>query len=157
VFSQQGECIVAVKAIAGSYTGGCKNGLAQGHGIAKGVDSYEGQFREGVPHGTGTYKWSNSDYYEGQWKKGKMEGKGKMAYKDSTITGFWNAGEYKGKELLLPYSIMRRRNAPRSSITKTIGTLNEVRTKILQSGSNNNEPGSRVVIITISDKISLIC
>lgn len=138
VFSQQDECIVAVKAIAGSYTGGCKNGLASGKGIARGIDSYEGQFREGIPHGKGTYTWSNGDYYEGQWEKGKMEGRGKMVYKDSTITGFWSGGEYNGKELIPPYSIIRSRNVTRSSITKKPGTLNQVRIKIIQGGTNNS-------------------
>jgi len=138
MYSQQSDCIVVIKAIAGSYSGGCKDGLAHGKGIARGIDSYEGQFREGIPHGKGTYKWSNGDYYEGLWEKGKMEGRGKMVYKDSTLTGYWSAGEYKGKELVPPYRITHSRNVTRSSITKKAGSLNEVRIKIIQSGTNNS-------------------
>lgn len=138
MYSQQNDCIVVAKQIAGSYTGGCKDGLAHGKGIASGIDSYEGQFREGLPHGKGTYKWSNGDYYEGMWEKGKMEGRGKMEYKDSTLNGFWSAGEYKGKELIPPYRITHSRNVLRSSITKKTGSSNEIRIKIIQSGTNNN-------------------
>jgi hypothetical protein len=138
MYSQQSDCIVVTKQIAGSYSGRCKDGLAHGRGTARGIDSYEGQFREGIPHGKGTYKWSNGDYYEGLWEKGKMEGRGKMVYKDSTLTGFWRAGEYKGKELIPPYKIIRSRNVPRAYITKKPGSINEVRLKIIRSGTNNS-------------------
>jgi hypothetical protein len=137
-YSQQSECIVMVKEISGSYSGGCKDGLADGKGIASGKDSYEGQFKNGLPHGKGTYKWSNGDYYEGQWQDGRKEGKGKMVYSDSTLTGYWSAGEYKGKVFVPPYSITRSRNVARSSITKKPGTSNDIQIKILQSGTNNS-------------------
>ena len=64
------ECKVLKTEISASYHGDCKNGLAQGKGIAKGLDSYEGEFIKGLPDGTGTYIWANGDNYKGNWKKG---------------------------------------------------------------------------------------
>ena len=44
VYAQQTDCKVTMPKLSGTYTGGCKKGLAQGKGIAQGVDRYEGQF-----------------------------------------------------------------------------------------------------------------
>ncbi|MGC9375584.1 MAG: hypothetical protein ACP5DQ_11160 [Bacteroidales bacterium] len=35
------------------------------------MDKYEGKFKNGLPHGSGKYTWSNGDNYDGQFKKGK--------------------------------------------------------------------------------------
>jgi hypothetical protein len=56
IYEQTGDCRVAKASISGSYTGGCKNGLAQVKGVAQGIDRYEGQFVKGLPSGTGIYK-----------------------------------------------------------------------------------------------------
>ncbi|MDZ7607199.1 MAG: hypothetical protein U5K79_16780 [Cyclobacteriaceae bacterium] len=53
--------------------GECKKGLANGQGNAKGTDEYEGQFKDGLPHGTGTYIWANGDVYTGAWKKARKK------------------------------------------------------------------------------------
>lgn len=110
-------CRVLDPDIADEYQGDCKDGLADGHGIAKGRDTYEGDFREGKPHGEGKYAWFNGDvykgswvegrrngwgvlrrpngsYYEGEWKDGKRHGNGKYKWQD----GAYYEGEWQNDE-----------------------------------------------------------
>ena len=49
------NCVVKDADIAGSYSGDCKNGLANGQGKASGRDVYEGGFRDGMKEGKGIY------------------------------------------------------------------------------------------------------
>ena len=51
--AQTANCNVLLDAIKGTYTGGCKNGKADGEGVAQGTDSYEGSFKNGLPEGIG--------------------------------------------------------------------------------------------------------
>ena len=44
----QAQCKVLLEAVSGEYEGGCKKGKADGKGIAKGTDSYEGEFKKGT-------------------------------------------------------------------------------------------------------------
>jgi hypothetical protein len=53
------NCKVLLPALSGNYEGGCKKGLADGKGKASGTDVYEGEFSKELPHGKGTYTWSN--------------------------------------------------------------------------------------------------
>ncbi|RYZ96108.1 MAG: hypothetical protein EOP47_24525 [Sphingobacteriaceae bacterium] len=97
----QDACKVAVDALQGTYTGGCKDGKADGQGSAVGTDAYTGQFKNGYPEGEGTYTWANKDAYKGNFKKGNMEGKGEMTYStktgiDSIVKGFWKKNKYVG-------------------------------------------------------------
>jgi len=94
VYAQQNDCKVTIADISGSYSGGCKNGLAHGKGVAQGIDRYEGQFMKGKPDGKGIYKWANGTSFEGQWKNGMREGMGKMVYSDSVVTGYWRDDKY---------------------------------------------------------------
>jgi hypothetical protein len=137
IFAQQSDCKVKLTSISGTYTGGCKNGLAHGKGTAQGVDFYEGQFIKGMPSGEGTYKWSNGSYYEGEWKDGLKEGKGKLVSKDTVITGFWKNDKYVGTQLIPPYKISRSYNVGRSVIRKTISPLQEIKIRILQGSMDN--------------------
>lgn len=97
------ECKVLLKEISGSYTGDCKDGLADGQGIAQGTDRYEGSFSKGLPHGKGTYTYKNGDIFKGEWKHGFKNGKGKLKYrvngKTTTLTGYWTEDLYKGVTL----------------------------------------------------------
>ena len=77
----QDDCKVLIDKLSGQYDGGCKKGLADGQGTAKGEDNYVGAFKKGLPHGTGTYTWANGDVYNGEFKKGLKDGQGKMTIK----------------------------------------------------------------------------
>ena len=41
-------------------------------------DVYEGERKEGVPHGRGTMLYADGDMYEGTWRDGKQHGQGTM-------------------------------------------------------------------------------
>lgn len=95
------NCKVLLKTINSSYTGDCKKGKAEGKGIAKGTDTYKGEFKKGLPNGMGVYTWSNGNEYNGEFKKGKKEGQGVLVYKrsitkDSIVKGFWKKDQYIG-------------------------------------------------------------
>jgi hypothetical protein len=90
------SCKVKIKELQGEYDGYCLKGLAQGEGIAKGEHTYKGEFKKGLPHGHGTYTYSNGSWYEGDFKNGMRNGKGKMyeAGKDPVY------GQWKNDELI---------------------------------------------------------
>lgn len=95
-------CEVDKESLKGTYTGDCKKDKAHGKGKAVGTDTYEGEFKNGVPDGQGTYTWSNKNVFEGKFIKGLRDGKGKMTMKregaqDSVVEGFWKKDAYIGK------------------------------------------------------------
>jgi hypothetical protein len=95
-------CEVEKESIKGTYTGDCKKGKAHGKGKSAGTDTYEGDFKNGLPDGDGTYTWNNQSVYVGKFSKGLKEGKGVMTMKrqnekDSVIEGFWKKDAYVGK------------------------------------------------------------
>jgi hypothetical protein len=95
-------CEVDRESLKGTYNGDCKKNKAHGKGKAVGIDTYEGEFKNGIPDGQGTYTWSNKNVFEGKYLKGLREGKGKMTMKregiqDSVIEGFWKKDAYIGK------------------------------------------------------------
>ena len=142
VYPQETECKVMLPAISGSYSGDCKRGLAQGKGIARGIDRYEGQFREGVPHGRGIYTWANGSVYKGQWVKGMKEGEGEITYVtmrgDSVVTGFWKKDNYTGKEFVPPYIVIRKVGVLSSNFRKISDYGNDVIVRILIGGQINS-------------------
>lgn len=139
VRGQGPECQVLIPALAGSYTGECRKGLANGEGVAKGLDKYEGHFFKGKPDGKGTYTWADGSYYEGNWKNGMKEGEGKIVRGDSVITGFWKADVYKGKKQMPAYRVVTSRNVGRYTITKTADPGNGIRLRLLLGGRENSE------------------
>jgi hypothetical protein len=70
------------------YAGPCINGLAEGHGIARGSAQYEGDFKAGRKHGKGVKTWANGDRYEGEFADDRREG-------DGTYT--WGRGPWQGE------------------------------------------------------------
>lgn len=95
-------CEVDRESLKGTYTGECKKNKAHGKGKAVGTDTYEGDFKNGIPDGNGKYTWANKNVFEGRYVKGLREGKGIMTFKnqnaqDSVVEGFWKKDAYIGK------------------------------------------------------------
>jgi len=74
------DCKVSDSDLQGSYEGNCKNGKADGYGIATGKDRYEGDFALGRPHGKGSYIWADGERYDGEFLNGRISGKGSYKY-----------------------------------------------------------------------------
>jgi hypothetical protein len=130
VKAQTPTCIVLKDSLIGSYEGGCEKGKASGIGKASGVDTYDGNFKNGLPEGKGKYTWKNGDYYDGAWKAGLKEGKGEMHLnarkKDSVVTGFWKKDVYKG-ENEKPYVIYNvTSDIGRVSVAKISGKKHDI-------------------------------
>lgn len=112
-FSQ--KCDVLKESLKGTYTGDCKKGKASGQGKAVGTDTYEGEFKSGLPNGEGTYTWKNGNVYKGSFSKGLMDGKGNLTLKrpnatDSIVEGFWKNDVYMGK-YEHPYTVFNKSSA----------------------------------------------
>ena len=63
-------------------------------------DVYEGDWRDGKPHGRGKMTYPNGDVYEGDWLHGKANGIGKYTYRDGRVYegGFCDGNSHgKGK------------------------------------------------------------
>ena len=92
----QAQCRVVDPELQGSYTGGCKDGLAEGQGEAHGVAQYKGEFKAGRKHGKGIKTWPSGDRYEGDFVEDRKEGRGTYAWgRGSTWAGEKYTGEYR--------------------------------------------------------------
>ena len=68
-----------------TWSGACVNGKASGKGRfiwhhSAGVDVYDGEYRDGKPHGYGTVTWADGTRFEGQWRNGCFEKDGQIAW-----------------------------------------------------------------------------
>ena len=70
------DCKVNSINIVTEYSGDCRNGLANGKGVAIGIGTYVGEFRDGNKHGNGVYTEANGNRYEGEYRDNKRVGKG---------------------------------------------------------------------------------
>ena len=59
----QVQCKVLMEEISDWYQGDCKDGVAHGNGIAKGIDRYEGKFKKGLPNGRSTERYCSHPRY----------------------------------------------------------------------------------------------
>jgi len=103
-FSQESsDCKVLMHELTGQYQGGCKNGLAEGYGVARGSETYIGAFKKGLPDGKGEYNYSDGSTYTGFMKKGLRDGEGELRFKvggrDSVISGLWKSDKYTGRKI----------------------------------------------------------
>lgn len=148
----QNSCKVLKTGIDSTYTGDCKQGLANGQGTATGIDRYTGEFKKGLPDGTGTYIWNNGDKYEGQWKKGLREGNGKFITRcdgrDSVVSGIWQGDKFIGEEIIKPYAILFRNGVTRVSCIRTGDQPNRVSYKFTRGGttSEHTSPISNLLL-----------
>ncbi|MFW5777983.1 MAG: hypothetical protein ACOCW7_02310 [Bacteroidota bacterium] len=119
---QQEDCKVLIPEIADSYEGDCKNGLADGHGVASGIDQYKGKFKKGLPHGRGTYTWQNGSVYKGRWRKGERDGRGtyiKFIDNEEMVSkGIWQADTFLRDRRTKEYSVGHVLNVDRYTIRK---------------------------------------
>jgi len=101
----------------GTYVGGLKSGLREGHGtmewkngnvyvgewqrggmtgqgklrFADGA-AYEGTLQAGLPQGRGTYAFANGNTFDGAWENGEKSGTGTFRYADGRAqVGTWLA------------------------------------------------------------------
>lgn len=150
------DCKVKTKALEGTYQGECQKGVANGQGTAKGIDSYTGDFKSGVPHGSGEYTWANGDRYVGAFEKGNRHGYGVMFYADKSkgdsLQGYWKKDKYVGK-FAEPYIVHGRTNVIRDVNVDRDKTSNlkEI-TIVLESmtGGTRNISGSSIAKPTVS-------
>jgi len=148
-------CKVLSGNLSASYTGECRNGLANGQGQAKGTHRYTGMFKNGMPDGTGTYYYDESQYYEGSFQNGIKEGKGEMHYlkkgaADSVIKGFWSGDEYRGKKYTT-YYFSTTEQFDRTDINPSAASGNTVTIEIeTTSGSPSGSSAGGTVILLIN-------
>ncbi|MBL8485382.1 MAG: hypothetical protein JNJ60_24510 [Rhodocyclaceae bacterium] len=82
------SCRVIDPELVGTYSGGCKDGLAEGQGHARGLAEYKGGFKAGMKHGRGEKRWANGDRYIGSFLDDKRDGEGEY---------LWGRGPWKGQ------------------------------------------------------------
>jgi hypothetical protein len=93
----QASCKVNDPNISTSYTGGCKDGLAEGKGEGRSRDVFVGEFRAGNKH-KGTYTWFNGNRYEGEYNDDKQHGMGTLTLTDGRrYVGEWKDDKINGK------------------------------------------------------------
>jgi hypothetical protein len=97
--------MVRPPALYGPYAGDCVAGMANGRGRAKGVDSYEGDWRDGLPSGNGTYTFADGRRFEGEFAAGKANGRARLHYGNGDILeGSFKDGQLLGTGRLLRVS-----------------------------------------------------
>jgi hypothetical protein len=137
----QEDCKVLVPEIAGQYIGKCKKGLANGKGLAIGIDRYTGTFKKGYPNGIGTYTWSTGEVYNGQWMDGKRHGVGSYSYiedgKLAVMEGIWEEDTYIGPEPER-HQVLASTGINRYSFERQ-GEGNQVTIYIYLNGTNNSD------------------
>jgi hypothetical protein len=142
VLFSQTNCKVLIPSISDSYTGSCKQGLADGKGEAYGVDQYIGDFKKGLPNGKGTYIWQTGSRYEGSWKNGMRDGDGKYTFKndgrDSVLSGIWKEDKYVGIKAVAPYVVQYLSGISRVSCIRA-GEVPYVKYKFSRSGGKAEE------------------
>jgi TonB family protein len=76
------------------YEGDLREGRPHGRGIftAPNGNRYEGEHREGKRHGRGVFTFANGDRYDGEYRDDKPNGIGTFTSSKGTWSGPWNDG-----------------------------------------------------------------
>ncbi len=145
--SAQESCKVLAPNLSGEYIGICKKGIANGKGIATGIDKYDGNFKDGLPDGKGFYTWESGATYVGEWKEGKRNGYGTYisAEQDSTLTGIWKDDKFIEKKFEKP-KIIRKENVVSVSFKKVSDTDKKISINITQRRNKINNINGLTII-----------
>ncbi|MCK0131240.1 hypothetical protein MWU59_06940 [Flavobacteriaceae bacterium F08102] len=140
-------CKVLLKSINETYKGDCKNGKADGIGVATGVDAYSGSFKKGLPHGEGVYTYANGDEFKGKFQKGKKEGQGILMSKNGIIKkGFWKKDRYIGL-FEQPYQKLNKSpNISNYTINRRKEEINSIRFYIKENQSQVRNPNANLIV-----------
>lgn len=87
----------------GSYKGNFDDGEFSGSGTVRAGDGtvYEGNWKNGMPHGKGKQVFPAGGTYIGDWAQGQREGWGTMEYVDKRVyEGEWSGGRRHGHGIL---------------------------------------------------------
>ncbi|MBL0143595.1 MAG: caspase family protein [Betaproteobacteria bacterium] len=81
------------------YVGAMRGILLHGKGqYTSKAFKYEGEFKDGLKHGTGSYAWDNGDRYVGEFAEDRPNGKGKYQFSNGdTYEGEVKAGVVSGR------------------------------------------------------------
>ena len=88
-----------------SYAGDFMIGKFEGRGVLEFTadkfqgDYYQGEFKNGLKHGFGTYFFANGDKFIGNYQYGKREGKGTYSFSSGkqSLTGTWSNNDLLSK------------------------------------------------------------
>ena len=87
----------------GRYEGDTRNGVPHGSGTLTWPDGeyYEGEWRDDMMHGWGTYSWPDGERYEGEWQNDLMQGRGTYSWPDGRrYVGEWYDDKMHGRGTL---------------------------------------------------------
>jgi hypothetical protein len=88
------------------YEGEFKEGMRHGNGVwresnSPNATSYEGEYSNDKKHGEGLYKWRSGSYYKGSFYNDQRDGYGEMYWIDgSSYKGQWEKGAQKGEGIM---------------------------------------------------------
>ncbi|NDH62993.1 MAG: hypothetical protein EBY18_15390 [Alphaproteobacteria bacterium] len=98
-----------------SWTGGCRNSLAQGQGVlqwfmdGKPGSRFEGEYRDGLLNGRGVYVFANGSRYDGEWRNGLPSGPGRLKRADGTVvSGNWTNGCLRQRDQMATFLATRK-------------------------------------------------
>ena len=75
-------------------SGNCINGSGV-YTFKNNTATYQGDFKDGQPHGFGMCEYSNGDQYNGFWKSGKFSGQGRLQQASGNfLNGLWTNGQF---------------------------------------------------------------
>lgn len=135
------------------YEGDWKNGLMEGQGTFSYADGmiYQGAFKNNIREGYGTMSWPNGNMYVGQWAMGAQEGRGQLIDNQGQVQdGFFKNGKYIGTKPPAPapkvvQPVETEKKQPSSTVTKPVPPTPKV---VKPSEQERESPSHNGVIVT---------